>query len=113
MINEKDFFALRESMRKAREENHLTQESIAEQLGVSVTHIKHLESGHRKPSLETLFGIAHLLNLSLDAVLFPETELSRSNVRGKINRLLDGCDEDELKFFLTVLESYPKKNKTY
>jgi len=110
MINQQEFFALRESIRKAREEKHLTQENIAEQLGVSVTHIKHLESGHRNPSVEMLFNIVHLLNLSLDAVLFPETELSRSAVRGKINRLLDRCDEAELQFILTILEAYPQKD---
>ncbi len=43
---------------QARESAGLTQRELAEQVGVTVTHISHLENGHAQPSLRLLENIA-------------------------------------------------------
>jgi transcriptional regulator with XRE-family HTH domain len=80
-------------------------------LDISPTHIKHIESGHRKPSIEILFEIARVLNLSLDGVVFPKDITQSDLTRGKIDRLLDSLDEDSLQFVLTVLEALHVKEQ--
>lgn len=52
---EKELALLREAIRNERKDKRITQEELAEMLEVSPTHIKHIESGHRKPSIEILF----------------------------------------------------------
>ena len=48
---EQELTALREAIRNERKNKRITQEELAEMLEVSPTHVKHIESGHRKPSI--------------------------------------------------------------
>ena len=68
-----------QSSRKAR---GMTQEELAELVDITVSHLKHIESGHRKPSIEVLFSIARCLDLSLDSLIFqniPEYPVIHTN----------------------------------
>ena len=100
---EQELTALREAIRNERKNKRITQEELAEMLEVSPTHVKHIESGHRKPSIEILFELAKILNISLDEVVFPKNKTPHDATRGKIERLLDISDEASLRFILSVL----------
>ncbi len=54
-----------------RKNKRITQEELAELLDVTPTHVKHIESGHRKPSIEILLDLAKILNFSLDSMVDP------------------------------------------
>ena len=103
--------ALREAIRNERKNKRITQEELAEMLEVSPTHVKHIESGHRKPSIEILFGLTKILNISLDEVDFPKKNTPHDATRGKIERLLDISDEASLQFILSVLEALREKEQ--
>ena len=109
---EKELALLREAIRKGRKNKKITQEELAEKLEVSPTHVKHIESGHRKPSIEILFELAKILNISLDEVVFPKNRTPNDATRGKIERLLDVSDESSLQFILSVLEALREKEQT-
>lgn len=108
---EQELTALREAIRNERKNKRITQEELAEMLEVSPTHVKHIESGHRKPSVEILFALAKVLNISLDEVVFPKKDTPRDATRGKIERLLDVSDEASLHFILSVLEALREKEQ--
>ena len=61
---------LGESIRKARIDNHYTQEHLAEILEITPSHLKHIASGHRKPSVDVLLHIMEALSFSLDNLVF-------------------------------------------
>ncbi len=111
MDNENQMTALQRAIRQERKSKRITYEELAEMLDISPTHIKYIESGHRKPSIEILFEIARVLNLSLDGVVFPKDITQSDLTRGKIDRLLDSLDEDSLQFVLTVLEALHVKEQ--
>ena len=69
------------AIRKKRIEAQLTQEQLAELVGVTPTHLKHLESEHRMPSVEVLFRLAETLQLSLDELLLPAAPGGRATQR--------------------------------
>ena len=54
---------LGDTIRRARMDNKMTQEQLAEAINISPTHMKHIESEHRKPSVEVLFLLADLMNM--------------------------------------------------
>lgn len=103
---EKELLALREAIRHERKRQHISQEQLAELVDVSPTHIKHIEGGHRLPSVGCLFEIAKILNLSLDAVVFPGSTSKDSMMRKRIDIILDSSDERELSYFLSLLELF-------
>lgn len=102
---------LNERIRQARLEQRLTHEQVAEKLNISPTHEKHIESGNRKPSLNLLFQIARVLNLSLDDIAFDVEPDQDAAVRGKIDRLLDICSDRELRLVLALLQEMKKDSE--
>lgn len=66
--------ALGESIRAARMRKGLTQEALAEMLDITPIHLKNMESSRRNPSVPLLFAMMELLDLSVDALVFPERQ---------------------------------------
>ena len=56
-------------LRAMRMKAGLTQQELADQLGMKATNITRLESGGRTPSWETVIKIAKALNVSTDSFL--------------------------------------------
>ena len=56
----------------ARNARGLTQEALAEMVDITLSHMQHIENGHRLPSVKVLFHLAKCLDLSLDSLVFPE-----------------------------------------
>ena len=57
-----------------RKTKKLTQQVMADTIGIHVSQIKRYESGETQPSLEVLRKIALALNISADMLLFDEDE---------------------------------------
>lgn len=98
------------TIRQARIDNKYTQEELAEKVGITATHLKHIESEHRKPSVDVLFALATELHLSLDALLLPLSEDSLHQKKAsEILSLLTVCTNDELDIFLAALHELNHK----
>ena len=91
------------TIRQARLNCKMTQEELAEAVHITPTHLKHIESVHRKPSIEVLFSLASILHFSLDALFEnnPNNEYSRK--KNEIQVLLNTCTESELDIFMAAL----------
>ncbi len=85
---------LAETIKQARIQMGLSQEELAERLDVTPTHVKHLESGHRKPSVELLFLLVQVLHFSLDEIISP-AEAEDGPLQGQVNSLLQCCSVQE------------------
>ncbi len=95
------------AIRNARIENHLSQEALAEIIGITPTHLKHIESEHRKPSIDVLFKLAETLHLSLDNIVFPEEDTYKLK-RQEVYTLLPFCTEKELQIIIDLIRSLAK-----
>ena len=99
---------LGEAIRKARIDKHYTQEQLAEILDITPSHLKHIESGHRKPSVEVLLHIMEVLSFSLDNLVFPLSE--HEALINEITVKLATCSTSQLSSINDVL-SVLLKNK--
>ena len=95
------------AIRQARIENSISQEALAEMVGITPTHLKHIESEPRKPSVEVLFRIAQILHMSLDNVIF-QPDLSIQYKITEIENILSKCSLCELQIVLDLLRSMQK-----
>ena len=64
-----DMIAIGNRIKEAREQAHLTQEDLAEIVGISPTHMSVIERGAKTPRLDTFVKIVNALKLSSDALL--------------------------------------------
>lgn len=91
-------------IREGRERLHLTQEELAEKVQVNLTHYGNIERGTGNPSLPLFIEIVKILNLSVDAYLYPEKAHS-DDVSQQIIRLLCQCSERERKIILANIHT--------
>lgn len=64
-----DYMQLGKRVRIRRQVLGLTQEGLAERIGVCTSFIGHIERGTRKLSVETLHDLCRALNVSADFLL--------------------------------------------
>ena len=84
-----DYFAIGSRVRVLRMQYRLTQERLAEQVGISPSFIGHIERGEKKASLETMSCIAKQLHTTIDYL-----------VLGKKNR----CDQQNCQLYEAMKE---------
>jgi transcriptional regulator with XRE-family HTH domain len=61
-------------LRQARQARGMSLRRLAEVLGVSPSLISQVETGRAKPSVNTLYALANELGISLDVLLFMDTD---------------------------------------
>lgn len=74
----------------------LSQEQLAERVNINPSFLAHLESGSKKPSLDTLLGIAEALDAP-PALLLPGAE-ALDAMHVEFARSVRGLGPDELTF---------------
>ena len=63
-----DYIAMGKRIRRQRRWMDLSQEQLAEMVGVSTSFIGHIERGTRVPSLDTVWRICKALEVSMDHI---------------------------------------------
>lgn len=64
-----DYIAFGQRIRRFRKQKRLTQEALAEQVGISASFMGHIERGSRIASLETLMQLCRALAVSPNELL--------------------------------------------
>jgi transcriptional regulator with XRE-family HTH domain len=83
--------------RRIRQYRHLekiSQEALADKVGVSDTYIRKLEAGVRTPSLEMVMALAGALNTTRDHLLLPASGLDKVS-GSSMMELLNDCTPTE------------------
>ncbi|GIB64112.1 phage transcriptional regulator [Vibrio cholerae] len=88
-----------------RKEKGLTQQQMADVLGVHVNSLKKYEAGQAQPSLDAIKKIAIALHVSTDFLLFEEHERGPSDDLDLQLEAISQMPEGEQMVILEVLES--------
>ena len=65
-----------ERLAALRQERHMSQQALADAVGVHVTQMRRYEAGASNPTLDVLRNLAKALRVSADTLLFDVTERS-------------------------------------
>lgn len=98
--------ALGVNVKKYRTDKRLSAEKLAELTGVSVSHIKNIESASTHPSAEVLVHIANALEISLDILLSDSLsgEAQKMARMMEYSKMLGDCSPSELKIITSVVD---------
>ena len=100
-----NYYAIGQRIRKNRKAQGLSQEALAEQVGISVTHMSHIETGNTKLSLPVLVELATVLDVRTDDLLYDSIFVERSTTIDEIIQILDTCTAQQLKIIKNVLKA--------
>lgn len=70
MATTKRDYRLGRKIQRIRKEKGLTQEKLAEKVGVSTTWIGYIETGYKRPNLKMIYKIANALGVKVKDI-FP------------------------------------------
>lgn len=102
---ELDFKAIGKRIKIARIKKNLTQETVAEKIGVTPQHISNIETGNSTVSLPTLVAIANLLTVSVDELLCDTLLVSKAVFEKEAQEVFDDCNEYEVRALVDVLKA--------
>lgn len=91
-------------IKQARLDKNLSQEQFAEMLDITPTHVKHIESGRRNPSVTILFQMADILSFSLDSLIDNSKNRITSHKKDRIINILNDCNEKELDIIADIVK---------
>lgn len=109
-----DYASIGQRVKQIRLRKGITQERLAEKVGVGVTHISHLETGSGTVSLKVFLAIVNELECSADEILCKEITTARPIVNSWLAELLADCDQTEVKIIadtVAALKQTLRKNK--
>ena len=100
-----DYYQIGQRIRKIRKAHKLSQDELASKVGISTTHMSHIETGNTKLSLPVLVDLADALQVRVDDLLFDSPRDSVSSTGDELQQLLDGCNAQQAKAILDITKS--------
>lgn len=103
-----DYVLLGQKIRAARMSAGLSQEQLAEMVGLTSQHISHTEVASTKVSLPSLIKIANALHTSVDRLLSDSIHDSKAYLMDDVEMIFSDCDPDEIYVMLEAANAVKK-----
>ena len=88
-----------------RKKNGMTQQAMADAIGIHVNSLKKYEAGHAQPSLDVLKKISKAMHVSTDFLLFEEHERGPDDEMALQFEAISQFTKEEKKIAKALLES--------
>lgn len=99
-----DYYKIGQRIRKYRKANRLSQEQLAETIGISITHLSHIETGNTKLSLSVFVNIAKALSIQTDELLY-DVPQSQTVTKQEILNILETCSPQDLRIIRDIIKT--------
>jgi transcriptional regulator with XRE-family HTH domain len=103
-----DYGLLGQRIRVARLAAGLSQEQLAEMVGLTSQHISHTEVASTKISLPSLIKVANALHTSVDKLLTDNIYDSKPHLIDDVQAIFADCDPDEIYVMLEAATAVKK-----
>lgn len=85
---------LANAVRESRTKLGLSQEKLAEHLGLDTRTILNIEAGRGNPKFEILYPIITYLKIPADTIFYPDSENEQPNLQRLLTTLKDCTDQE-------------------
>ena len=95
---------LAENLKKIRKDNHLSQEQLADKLGVSRQSVSKWEGGQAYPEMDKMLKLCEMFNLNIDELLNQDVKqvTDEKKAKNNINKYID----DFLDYISKVIDMF-------
>lgn len=100
-----DYYLIGQKIRKVRKSRGLSQEELSEKIGISTTHMSHIETGNTKLSLPVLVDIASVLEVRTDELLFEDSPAERTAAIEAIAHILEECSTQQVHIIEDIVKA--------
>ena len=106
-----DFRALGLAIKEARKKQGLTREQVGAMIEIDPRYLTNIENKGQHPSLQVLYDLVHLLNISADEFFLPASDLVKSTRRRQLEEQLDTMSEKDLIIIESVADGIIKSKE--
>ena len=78
---------------------------LQKKVGISTTHMSHIETGNTKLSLAVLVNLSLALDVSTDDLLFDQSPVSKNSLMNKTVEILENCNTQELAIIMDIIKA--------
>ena len=103
-----DYTIIGKRIQTRRQEQNITQEKLAERVGISVVYLSKIENGRVYPTLETLSNICTELDTELSAILSNTVIARKDYANERVLELFNSCSIRVKPIALSLLEELSK-----
>lgn len=100
-----DYELIGKRIKEARKKRAMTQERLAEELGVSIGYVSQLERGITKISLNTLAAISGILNCDMGELVTGSSVRRNDYLGDELSERIELLDNRERKLLLDLINS--------
>lgn len=105
-----DFKAFGQAIKAARKAKGISRNQLADKLNIAPRYIASIENSGQHPSLQILYELVTLLDVSVDQFFFPEREQEKSTRCRQLDTMLDGMSEKDLKILSATAKGIEEAN---
>ena len=98
-------------IREARKKLKMTQEQLAEKVGITDVYICEIERGNKMPSIPVLIAIVEALDISADYLLRDNISTGKTYIYNEFTERLDKLSPKQRKAALELLDVFIKNLK--
>ena len=95
-------------IREYREKAHITQEQLAEAVGMTPTSVSNIERGVNYPTMDNFIRIANTIGTSADLLLADVIEASSEAKTSELSEKLKKLPPDKRRSIMSVVEALIK-----
>ena len=99
-----DYYEIGQRIRKIRKSRGLSQKQLAEWVGISTTHMSHIETANTKLSLPVFIQIAEALEVQTDTLLYDQPRDCVDSSLSVIAAVLESCDAKQARFIAEMVK---------
>jgi transcriptional regulator with XRE-family HTH domain len=100
-----DYLDIGSRIRAERTKQNISQEELAEMVGVGTTHISHIETGNTVPSIKVLVAVINALNVSADELLRNHIYKAKHVLEGEMAEMMEDCNDREFRILADAVKT--------
>lgn len=100
-----DYYEIGQRIRRIRKARGLSQEQLAAMIGISTTHMSHIETANTKLSLQVFADIAAALSVQADVLLHDHQQETVTGTAAEMVALLETCDVRQARTIAEIAKS--------
>ena len=99
-----DFRALGLAIKEARKKQGLTREQVGAMIEIDPRYLTNIENKGQHPSLQVLYDLVSLLNVSVDEFFLSSDSLAKSSRRRQLESKIDNFTDADLVIMESVAD---------
>ena len=103
-----DFRAFGLAIKEARKKQGLTREQVGAMIEIDPRYLTNIENKGQHPSLQVLYVLVSLLNVSVDEFFLPSDSLAKSSKRRQLESKIDNFTDADLVIMESVADGIVK-----